>query len=186
MGSLDSAPRGPASALFTPLTIANGKTTLNHRIIMAPMTRNRCILLPQESESSLKVWVADELVAKYYSQRATDGGLIITESILPSPEAGGMPGVPGLWCDEQVKGWEIVRPSIHFPAPLINNYDLGDRGSPRQRRHNLRSNNPPRPHIHPRNQQRLPHRLVLRNTLVDGRKIPLPSSGRRLVRPRNV
>ncbi|KAH8645914.1 hypothetical protein BGZ60DRAFT_554969 [Tricladium varicosporioides] len=119
MGSLDSASRGSTSALFTPLTIANGKITLKHRIVMAPMTRNRGILLPQECKLSPKVWIADELVAKYYSQRATDGGLIVTESILPSPEAGGMPGVPGLWCEEQIQGWKVVTEAVHAKKGII-------------------------------------------------------------------
>ena len=103
-------PRGSLSALFTPLTIAKGQVTLKHRIVMSPMTRNRGVPLNPIStpENQNMVWTADELVAKYYSQRATDGGLIITESILPCAGSGGMPGVPGLWLTEHIKGWKLV------------------------------------------------------------------------------
>jgi hypothetical protein len=109
MGST-SPTRGPASALFTPLLIPNGTITLKHRIIMSPMTRNRCIPLSQTNtpESPNRVWIPDELVAKYYGQRATEGGLIVTESILLNAEAGAMPGVPGLWLPEHVAGWKLV------------------------------------------------------------------------------
>ena len=74
------------------------------------MTRNRGVALLTESipENPNRVWVADELIAKYYGQRATEGGLIITESILPSAEAGAMPGVPGMWLKEHGEGWKLV------------------------------------------------------------------------------
>lgn len=77
---------------------------------MSPMTRNRGVPLDANPtlESPNRIWVADELIAKYYSQRATDGGLIITESILLSPESGAMPGVPGLWLKEHEDGWKLV------------------------------------------------------------------------------
>jgi hypothetical protein len=122
MGST-SPTRGPASALFTPLSIANGTITLKHRIIMSPMTRNRCIPLSQTNtpESPNRVWIPDELVAKYYGQRATKGGLIVTESILPNAEAGAMPGVPGLWLPEHLAGWKLV---CLFPLPLIPLFQL--------------------------------------------------------------
>ena len=73
------------------------------------MTRNRGLPLNGDrTDSSNRVWVADELHAKYYGQRATDGGLQITEGMPPSPEAGAMPGVPGMWLKEQAEGWKKV------------------------------------------------------------------------------
>lgn len=76
---------------------------------MAPMTRNRGVPLNESTpEEPNRVWIADDLVAKYYSQRVTRGGLLITESIMPSAEAGGMPGVPGLWLKEHGEGWKLV------------------------------------------------------------------------------
>ena len=111
-------PRGANSALFTSLAIANGGITLKHRFVMAPMTRNCGVPLQSEStpEKQNRVWVADELVAKYYAQRATEGGLIITESILPSPESGAMPGVPGMWLEEHARGWKLVCLDLLFAS----------------------------------------------------------------------
>lgn len=120
MASSPPAPRGPSSALFTPLTIANGKTTLNHRIVMAPMTRNRGIPLPPvDPEAPTRTWIPDALNATYYSQRTTPGSLQITESTLIGPEAGAMPGVPGLWLPEQVEGWKLVTKAVHDKGGII-------------------------------------------------------------------
>lgn len=54
------------SKLFTPLRI--GDITLKHRVIMAPLTRTRCF-----------EHIPTDMVVEYYSQRATDGGLLISE-----------------------------------------------------------------------------------------------------------
>lgn len=76
------------SALFRPLTIGNGRITLRHRIIHAPLTRNRGV--PENpistAENPNRVWIPGDLVINYYSQRASEGGLIISEGIPPSLE----------------------------------------------------------------------------------------------------
>jgi hypothetical protein len=54
--------------LFTPWTI--GKLQLKHRIVMAPLTRNR---------ATASTAAPNSLIAEYYEQRASDGGLLITE-----------------------------------------------------------------------------------------------------------
>ena len=71
------------SRLFQPLTINNGNLTLSHRVIHAPMTRNRGVPEKAEStpESPNRVWYPGDLMVEYYSQRATPGGLIISEGI---------------------------------------------------------------------------------------------------------
>lgn len=76
------------SALFRPLTIANGKITLRHRIIHAPLTRNRGLPANPIStaENPNRIWIPGDLVIDYYSQRASEGGLIISEGIPPSLE----------------------------------------------------------------------------------------------------
>lgn len=76
------------SALFQPLTIANGKITLRHRIIHAPLTRNRGLPANPIStaENPNRIWIPGDLVIDYYSQRASEGGLIISEGIPPSLE----------------------------------------------------------------------------------------------------
>lgn len=54
--------------LFTPWNI--GKLQLKHRIVMAPLTRNR---------ATVPSAAPNDLIAEYYEQRASDGGLLITE-----------------------------------------------------------------------------------------------------------
>ena len=57
------------SALFTPLNI--GPLTLKHRVVMAPLTRSR---------SEQPGDIPGDLMREYYTQRASDGGLIISEA----------------------------------------------------------------------------------------------------------
>ncbi|KAI0483342.1 hypothetical protein GGR56DRAFT_671117 [Xylariaceae sp. FL0804] len=108
-----------SSKLFTPLAIANGRIELQHRVVMAPMTRNRGVPLSSSDEGDTpsaapnRVWVPDELVALYYEQRASPGGLLITEGIPPSIEASGMPHVPGLFHAAQAAGWRRVVSAVH-------------------------------------------------------------------------
>jgi len=49
---------------------------LNHRIVLAPMSRYRCT--PRMAP--------DAMTAEYYAQRASEGGLIITEATHINPE----------------------------------------------------------------------------------------------------
>ena len=62
--------------IFTPFTI--GRVSLRHRVVMAPLTRLR---------SEQPGDVPGPLMAQYYEQRTSPGGLIITESaeITPRP-----------------------------------------------------------------------------------------------------
>jgi 2,4-dienoyl-CoA reductase-like NADH-dependent reductase (Old Yellow Enzyme family) len=50
-----------------------GKLQLEHRIVMSPLTRARC-----------PAGLPSEMIVEYYSQRATKGGLLISEGIHPS------------------------------------------------------------------------------------------------------
>ncbi|CAK7237244.1 hypothetical protein SCUCBS95973_009895 [Sporothrix curviconia] len=95
------------TTLFTPLAIGNGRIQLRHRVVMAPMTRNRGVLYKDN------IWLADEVVAQYYGQRASVGGLLITEGIPPSLAAAGMPHVPGLFHAAQHAGWKSVVDAVH-------------------------------------------------------------------------
>lgn len=76
------------SQLFQPLIIANGKIKLQHRVIHAPLTRNRGTPFNPTStpENPNRHWIPNDLIAKYYAERATDGGLLISEGIPPSLE----------------------------------------------------------------------------------------------------
>ncbi|KIW44557.1 uncharacterized protein PV06_03017 [Exophiala oligosperma] len=99
------------SSLFTPLKIGNGRITLSHRVVMAPMTRNRGV--PLYLSRPNRAWGHDGLGVTYYSQRTTPGGLIITEGIYPTVEASASPCVPGLFLPEQVPGWKSVVDAVH-------------------------------------------------------------------------
>ncbi|KAH9902336.1 hypothetical protein F4778DRAFT_791288 [Xylariomycetidae sp. FL2044] len=109
-----------ASKLFTPLHIANGRIELKHRVIMAPMTRNRGIALSEGApEHPNRIWTPDDVIALYYGQRASSGGLLITEGIPPSIEASGMPGVPGMFDESQAPGWKKVVDAVHAKEGFI-------------------------------------------------------------------
>ena len=86
--------------LFTPLQL--GSLQLPNRIAMAPLTRAR----------AGREGVPNELMARYYAQRAS-AGLIISEATGISREGLGWPGAPGLWNDAQVDGWTLVTNAVH-------------------------------------------------------------------------
>jgi N-ethylmaleimide reductase len=78
-----------------------GNLTLANRIVMAPMTRSRAINN-----------IPNQLMAEYYGQRAA-AGLIITEGTSPSPNGLGYARIPGIFSEEQVKGWQNVTAAVH-------------------------------------------------------------------------
>jgi NADH:flavin oxidoreductase / NADH oxidase family len=83
--------------LFTPIRV--GSIALKHRVVLAPLTRFR----------NTGDHVPNDLVVEHYKQRAGNGGgLLITEATLISPMAGGYPGAPGIYTQEQVEGWKKV------------------------------------------------------------------------------
>jgi N-ethylmaleimide reductase len=77
---------------------------LKHRVVMAPLTRSRSI----QPDS-----VPGELMAEYYSQRASDGGFIIGEATNISITSRGWLGAPGLYSDPQVEGWKKTVDAVH-------------------------------------------------------------------------
>ncbi|WP_413584809.1 alkene reductase [Bdellovibrio sp. HCB274] len=85
--------------LFQPVQM--GRIKLSNRIAMAPMTRSRAI-------GNL----ANEMIEKYYADRAS-AGLIITEGISPSPNGLGYARIPGLYNQEQVASWKKVTDAVH-------------------------------------------------------------------------
>lgn len=109
------------SLLFKPLTIGNGTLTLSHRIVLAPLTRNRGVPLITNptADNPNRIWYPDALVTEYYTQRTTPGGLLISEGLPPSLESCGMPGVPGLFCKEQIQGWKDVVSAVHAKGGYI-------------------------------------------------------------------
>ncbi|KAI0261062.1 hypothetical protein BC834DRAFT_813279, partial [Gloeopeniophorella convolvens] len=90
------------SPLFQPTRVGN--VDLQHRIVMAPLTRQRAD----------KDHVHGKVAKTYYEQRAsTPGTLIISEATFIAPQAGGMPHVPGIWNDAQIASWKAVTDAVH-------------------------------------------------------------------------
>ncbi len=87
-------------SLFTPYTL--GSISLKNKVVMAPLTRSRA------SADN----VQSELNATYYGQRA-GAGLIITEGTSPSPNGVGYPRIPGIYNEDQIKGWKSVTDAVH-------------------------------------------------------------------------
>lgn len=76
-----------------------GDLTLQHRVVLAPLTRFR-----NNDEG-----IPGPLVEEYYIQRASvPGTLLITESTTISLRASGFPGFPGIYSKEQIQAWSKV------------------------------------------------------------------------------
>ena len=87
-----------------------GSQSLKHRVVLAPLTRFRAV-----GEGA----VPNDLHVEYYTQRATDGGLLITEGTFIAREAGGYPNVPGIYSTNQIDGWRKVTDAVHAKGGLI-------------------------------------------------------------------
>src|SRR6202021_3914423 len=95
-------------ALFSPLQI--GPYRLQHRVAMAPLTRMRA------DRSS---FAPRELNAEYYGQRATLGGLIIAEASPVMATGRGNAGTPGIYSEQQIRGWREGGDAVHAKGGLI-------------------------------------------------------------------
>ncbi|WWC69273.1 uncharacterized protein I206_103211 [Kwoniella pini CBS 10737] len=96
------------SKLFAPIKV--GTVDLKHRIVMAPLTRFR---------AEKGTGVPGEYAEEYYSQRATDGGLLITEATFISEDARGYDNVPGIYSKEQIAGWKKITDGVHAKGGKI-------------------------------------------------------------------
>jgi N-ethylmaleimide reductase len=94
--------------LFSPLKV--GPYQLEHRLMMAPLTRMRAAK-PSSAPRTLN--------ADYYAQRATEGGLIIAEASPVLATGFGNPGVPGIYSEPQVEGWRAVVDAVHAKGGVI-------------------------------------------------------------------
>jgi len=92
------------TALFKPLQV--GSITLEHRVVLAPQTRMRAT---KESDG---VYVPGDLAVEYYAQRASKGGLLISEATPISRLAAGYPGVPGIFTASQIAAWKKVTDAV--------------------------------------------------------------------------
>lgn len=93
--------------LFTPIRLAG--LDLRNRIVMAPMTRLRAT-----------GGVANDVMAKYYAQRAT-AGLIVTECTMVSPTSAAYIAAPGIYNADMCRAWGVVTAAVHAKGGKIFN-----------------------------------------------------------------
>ena len=98
-------------ALLKPIQLGSFK--LSHRVVMAPLTRMRADAKTQAQTLLGKAY------AEYYAQRATPGGLLISEATLVSPAAAGYNLCPGIWSDDQIASWKLITDAVHEAGGLI-------------------------------------------------------------------
>jgi len=94
--------------LFTPVKI--GAITLQHRVVLPAMSRLR---------AHWPSAVPSDLMRDYYSQRASDGGLIIVEANAVSPSARAYHTAPGIYIEEQVESWKRITDAVHAKGGTI-------------------------------------------------------------------
>ncbi|XP_057503024.1 putative 12-oxophytodienoate reductase 4 isoform X2 [Actinidia eriantha] len=92
--------------LLTPYKMGN--FLLSHRIVLAPLTRQRSFNNVPQPHAIL-----------YYSQRTTKGGLLIAEATGVSDTAQGYPHTPGIWTKEQVEAWKPIVDAVHAKGGIF-------------------------------------------------------------------
>ncbi|KAJ1325398.1 NADPH2 dehydrogenase [Microdochium nivale] len=94
----------PASSrLFKPIKIGNAQ--LQHRVVLAPLTRVR------NTDDHTPV---PALAQQYYADRASvPGTLVISEATSISHDEEGQANIPGFVSDEQVAAWKQVIDAVH-------------------------------------------------------------------------
>jgi N-ethylmaleimide reductase len=95
------------SNLFSNVKV--GPYEFSHRVVLAPLTRMRA------EEGA----IPGMLMAQYYAQRTSNGGLLIGEATIASPDGNGYLGAPGLFDDSQIAGWRIVTDAVHAKGGKI-------------------------------------------------------------------
>ena len=93
------------SKLFQPIQFGNA--TLQHRVVVAPLTRYR---------ANNKHTHTDLAVEHYAARASIPGTLIISEATFIAHKASGDSfNAPGIWSDEQIAGWKKVRLLTYLP-----------------------------------------------------------------------
>lgn len=92
--------------LLTPYKLGN--FNLAHRVVLAPLTRQRSYGNVPQPHAIL-----------YYSQRASNGGLLICEATGVSDTAQGYPDTPGIWTKEQVEAWKPIVDAVHAKGGIF-------------------------------------------------------------------
>ncbi|KAB2616853.1 12-oxophytodienoate reductase 11 [Pyrus ussuriensis x Pyrus communis] len=97
---------GPTSPLLAPYKLGN--FNLSHRVVLAPLTRQRSYGNVPQPHAVL-----------YYSQRTSNGGLLVTEATGVSDTAQGYPDTPGIWTKEQVEAWKPIVDAVHAKGGIF-------------------------------------------------------------------
>lgn len=95
------------SPLFSSIDV--GPYTFQHRIAMAPLSRLR----------SGADGMPTALAAEYYGQRASEGGLIVSEGTIMAEGGNGYLGAPGISADQQIAGWKKITDAVHAKGGRI-------------------------------------------------------------------
>ncbi|CAH9120371.1 unnamed protein product [Cuscuta epithymum] len=85
-----------------------GNFQLSHRVVLAPLTRQRSYKNVPQPHAIL-----------YYAQRTTKGGLLIAEATGVSNTAQGYPDTPGIWTKEQVEAWKPIVDAVHAKGGIF-------------------------------------------------------------------
>jgi N-ethylmaleimide reductase len=96
------------SHLFTSKKV--GAYALSHRVVLAPMTRLRTI---QPGD------IPSPMMADFYGQRASEGGLEIVEGVSISVPARSYLGAASFYHDGQIEGWKAIANAAHAKGGRI-------------------------------------------------------------------
>ncbi|KAB2616844.1 12-oxophytodienoate reductase 11 [Pyrus ussuriensis x Pyrus communis] len=97
---------GSTSPLLSPYKLGN--FNLSHRVVLAPLTRQRSYGGVPQPHAVL-----------YYSQRTSNGGLVIAEATGISDTAQGYPDTPGIWTKEQIESWKPIVDAVHAKGGIF-------------------------------------------------------------------
>lgn len=86
-----------------------GPYRLEHRVVMAPLTRMRSF---HEANPTA-------LMAEHYGQRASKGGLLISEATVISPFGFPHHQVPAVYTPSQIENWRETTDAVHAKGGLI-------------------------------------------------------------------
>ena len=86
---------------------------MKNRVVMASLTRQRA------ARDGAERGVPTEHHVEYYSKRAEDAGLVLTECSAIDLSGDAFPGSTGIYNDKQVDGWKRVTEAVHRKGGLI-------------------------------------------------------------------
>ena len=96
-----------AHVLNTPIKL--GHHTLNNRVVLPPLTRQR---------SAQPGDIPTDLMAEYYRQRA-GAGFMVSEGTQIEPRGQGYAWTPGIYSAAQIDGWRKVTDAVHAEGGVI-------------------------------------------------------------------